>query len=63
MASIGEAKVSLLHECEGLTGDLLDLGAQIVDNIDGEEAAMAIFRDKDFQDRTVFNLITVNEFQ
>ena len=37
LASIGEAVTKLLHECEGTSEDLLDLGAQIIENIEDEE--------------------------
>lgn len=62
LTSIGEAKISLLHRCEGMTSDLLDLGASIIGSIEDIDQAMTIFMDKDFQDRSVFHLITLHQF-
>ena len=61
LQAIGGAIGQYKHECEDLKESLLDLGANIVDSLEDPDIAMSIFMDTDFQDRTVFHLITLHE--
>lgn len=58
---IGENKNIFRHECNIVKTSLLELGSNIIENIEDEKIER-VFLDSDFRDRTVLKIATMNEF-
>jgi len=66
LTAIGDAISFFKHQANTIIDDLLQLGQNIISNIevddDGEDIVKILFMDVDFMDRTVLHLITHNEY-
>ena len=62
LTSIGNAISVFKHTGMKLSAELLELGAKIVEQITDTVHCQKLFMDKDFQERTVFHLITLHSY-
>ena len=60
---IASSRKRFENECEGLKGDLLDLGKVYNEKIDEDEYFQTLMYDTDFQNRTVLKIITSCKFE